>query len=57
MSKHARGRTVSTDELWSGLQNTVPTVQHYQDANVALLQAAREALDIAGEFLRRHLAR
>jgi len=26
-------------------------------ANLALLEAAREALDIAGEFLRRNLAR
>jgi hypothetical protein len=30
---------------------------HVFPANLALLEAAREALDIAGEFLRRNLAR
>jgi acetyl esterase/lipase len=36
--------------VWQGMVHVFP-------ANVALLHAAREALDIAGEFLRRHLAR
>jgi len=36
--------------VWQGMVHVFP-------ANVALLQAAREALDITGEFLRRHLAR
>jgi hypothetical protein len=30
---------------------------HVFPANLALLKAAGESLDIAGEFLRRHLAR
>jgi monoterpene epsilon-lactone hydrolase len=36
--------------IWKGMAHVFP-------ANLALLGAAREALDIAGEFLRRHLAR
>jgi epsilon-lactone hydrolase len=36
--------------IWEGMAHVFP-------ANLALLRAAREALDIAGEFLRRHLAR
>jgi epsilon-lactone hydrolase len=36
--------------IWQGMAHVFP-------ANLALLQAAREALDIAGEFLRRNLAR
>jgi acetyl esterase/lipase len=36
--------------IWKGMVHVFP-------ANVALLRAAREALDIAGQFLRRHLAR
>jgi epsilon-lactone hydrolase len=35
--------------IWQGMAHVFP-------ANLALLQAAREALDIAGEFLRRNLA-
>jgi acetyl esterase/lipase len=35
--------------IWKGMVHVFP-------ANVALLRAAREALDIAGQFLRRHLA-
>jgi monoterpene epsilon-lactone hydrolase len=36
--------------IWEGMVHVFP-------ANRVLLRAAREALDIAGEFLRRHLAR
>ena len=36
--------------IWQGMVHVFP-------ANLALLKAAREALDIAGEFLRRNLAR
>jgi len=36
--------------IWQGMTHVFP-------ANLALLKAAGEALDIAGEFLRRHLAR
>jgi acetyl esterase/lipase len=36
--------------VWQGMTHVFP-------ANLSLLLAAREALDIAGEFLRRHLAR
>jgi monoterpene epsilon-lactone hydrolase len=36
--------------IWQGMAHVFP-------ANLALLEAAREALDIAGEFLRRNLAR
>jgi acetyl esterase/lipase len=35
--------------VWQGMAHVFP-------ANLALLQAAREALDITGEFLRRHFA-
>jgi epsilon-lactone hydrolase len=36
--------------IWQGMAHVFP-------ANLAILEAAREALDIAGEFLRRNLAR
>lgn len=36
--------------IWQGMAHVFP-------ANLALLEAAHEALDIAGEFLRRNLAR
>jgi hypothetical protein len=36
--------------IWQGMAHVFP-------ANLALLEAAREALDIAGEFLHRNLAR
>lgn len=36
--------------IWQGMAHVFP-------ANLALVWAAREALDIAGEFLRRHLTR
>jgi epsilon-lactone hydrolase len=36
--------------IWQGMAHVFPS-------NLALLEAAREALDIAGEFLRRNLAR
>jgi monoterpene epsilon-lactone hydrolase len=36
--------------IWQGMAHVFP-------ANLALVWAAREALDITGSFLRRHLAR
>jgi monoterpene epsilon-lactone hydrolase len=46
----AESGSVPELHVWRGMAHVFP-------ANLALLQAAREALDIAGEFLRRHLAR
>jgi epsilon-lactone hydrolase len=46
----AKSGSAAELHVWQGMTHVFP-------ANLALLQAAREALDIAGEFLRRNLAR
>ncbi len=50
-SAYATGMSVSLlVAIWQGMVHVFP-------ANVALLQAARETLDITGEFLRSNLGR
>ena len=46
----AKSSSAAELHVWQGMAHVFP-------ANLALLRAAREALDIAGEFLRRHRAR
>jgi len=46
----AKSGSAAELHVWQGMVHVFP-------ANLALLQAAREALDIAGEFLQRNLAR
>ncbi|MGD0962157.1 MAG: hypothetical protein ABSB19_20285 [Methylomonas sp.] len=46
----AQSGSVAELHVWQGMVHVFPS-------NLALLHAAREALDIVGDFLRRHLAR
>ena len=47
----------SVPPLYGDLAGLPPVLLHVFPANLALLHAAREVLDIAGEFLQRNLAR